>query len=95
MGLLGDKESMCLRADPDFFKGGGQSRTDRTFSPVETGCLIGMCPIRSGVNVIFKVNSHDLVHSFCLRHPHEVWRPISAKIEGRVLPALPLALQKM
>ena len=29
--------------------------------------------------VIFKVNLHDLVHSFCLGYPHKVRCPISAK----------------
>ena len=32
--------------------------------------------------VIFKVNLHDLVHTFCLRRPHKVRRSISAKNRG-------------
>ena len=42
-----------------------------------------MCPLISGEKiVIFKVNLHDLVHSFCMGHPQKVRRPISAKNRG-------------
>ena len=34
--------------------------------------------------IIFKVNLHDLVHSFCLGCPHKVRRPISARNRGVV-----------
>ena len=41
---------------------------------------------RSGEKKNFKVNLHDLVHSFCLRRPHKVRRPISEKMgRGRCL----------
>ena len=77
----------------DFLKGGAPKlRTDRTSVPVRTGVVWGgMCPLRSGEKfVIFKVNSHDLVHSVCLGCPHKVRRPISAKNRGGRAPGAPL-----
>ena len=48
-----------------------------------TGVSEGDVPPQKGRKiVIFKVNSHDLVHSFCLGCPHKVRRPISAKNRG-------------
>ena len=46
-----------------------------------------MGPLRSGEkNVIFEDNSHDLVHSFCLRRPLKLRRPISTKNRGEGAP---------
>ena len=67
--------------DPGFFeRGAPKLMTDRTSGPVGTGGVWGGCaPIRSGEKfVIFKVSSHDLVHSFCLGRPHKVRCPISS-----------------
>ena len=49
----------------------------------------GMCPLRSREKCIIQIILHDLVQSLCLRHPHKVRRPISAKNRGCALP-LPL-----
>ena len=55
----------------DFLKEGmPKLRTDRTSSSVGTD---------TEKTVIFKVNSHDLVHAFCLGCPHEVRHLIFAK----------------
>ena len=39
-------------------------------------------PWKRRKNVIVKVNLQDSVHSFCLRRPHKVRRPISGKYRG-------------
>ena len=65
-------------ADPGFFKrGGAQLRTDRTSTSEGD-----VPPQKRRKFVIFKANLHNLVHSFCLRLPHKVRHPISAKNRG-------------
>ena len=77
----------------DFLKEGAPTlRVYRTLAPVWTGVSEGdVPPQKRRKTAIFKVNSHDLVHSFCLEHPHKVRRLISAKNRGgarRVRPPL-------
>ena len=69
----------------DFLKEGApQIRTDITSAPVGTGGVWEGCtPQKQRKFVIFKVHSHDLVHSFCLR------RPIFAKNRGGRVPVAP------
>ena len=67
--------TMHSGADPGFFKREAPKlRTDRTLAPV------GHIPLRSREKL--QVNSHNLVHSFCLGHQHKDRHPISAKNRG-------------
>ena len=79
-------------ADPGFFKRGGAhikglqnfgACGDRWVSEGDVP------PQKQRKIAILKVNSHDLVHSFCLGHPHKVRRLISAKNRGGALGAPP------
>ena len=64
-------------------EGATKLRTDRTSVPVGTGVSEGDVPPQKWTKiVIFKVNSHDLVHSFFLGRPHKIRHPISAKNRG-------------
>ena len=77
-------KSLATPLIQDFSKEGAPKlRTDRTSAPVGTGGVWGdVAPQKRRKILIFKVNSHNLVHSFCLGHPHKVRRPISAKNRG-------------
>ena len=68
--------------DPGFFKRRGfKLRLDRSSSLVWKGGIKG--DVQKWIEmVIFKVSSHNLVHSFCVGHPHVVRRPISSKNRG-------------
>ena len=71
-------------------EGGPKLRTDRTLAPVGTGVSEGdVAPQKWRKIVIFKVNLHDLVHSFCLGREHKVPAPISAKNRGGAPPLNP------
>ena len=79
-------------ADPGFLKRGGTQIKDwQNFGTCgDRGCLRGMCPPQKWrKTVIFKINLHDLVHSFCLRCSHKVRRPISAKNRRACAPPAP------
>ena len=69
-------------AGPGFFKRGCAKIKDRQIIGAcgDRECLRGdVLPQKRRKIVIFKVNLHDLVHSFCLGCPHKVKRTISAK----------------
>ena len=63
----------------DFFKKEETSKLGLTkvWHLWEQGVSEGDVPLRSGGKC--KVNSHNLMHSFCLRCPHKVRHPISAQ----------------
>ena len=57
----------------------------------DRGCLRGMCPLRSEEKIaIFKVNSHDLVHSFLPGAPTKSGPLSLQKIEGAHAGCAPL-----
>ena len=79
-------------ADPGFFKrGGAHIKGLQNFGACGDGGVWGDVPPHKRRKIaIFKINSHDLVHSFYLGHPHKVRRLISArKKRGRVPGAPP------
>ena len=82
-------------ADPGFFKrGGAHIKGLQNFGACgDRGMSEGDVPPQKRRNIaIFKVNLHDLVHSFCLGHPHKVRCHISAKNKGGMCPPLNLPL---
>ena len=81
-GYTVDKIMHMSGADPEFFKRGGAKIKDRQ-NLWGQGVSEGDVPPQKQRKIVsFKVNLHDLVHSFCLGCPHKVRRTISAKNRG-------------